>query len=31
MKTDNAEDVLRGLTLEVYKYVLKKGKHAGAP
>jgi len=30
MKTDNAEDVLRGLTLKVYKYILKKGKHAGA-
>lgn len=29
MKTNNADDVLRGLTLEVYKYVLKKGKPAG--
>lgn len=29
MKTNNAEDVLRGLTLEVYKYVLKKGKPTG--
>jgi len=29
MKTNHAEDVLRGLTLEVYKYVLKNGKPTG--
>ena len=30
MKINNAEDVLRGLTLEVYRYVLKRGKPTGA-
>lgn len=29
MKTESAEDVLRGLTLEVYKYILKQGKPTG--
>lgn len=29
MKIDNPEDVLRGVTLEAYKYVLKKGKPTG--
>jgi DNA-binding transcriptional ArsR family regulator len=29
MKTNNADDILRGLTSKVYKYVLKNGKPTG--
>lgn len=29
MKISDSEDVLRGITLQVYKYVLKKGKPTG--